>query len=44
MFAGMNRLFVQDLVFPHFGSREEQMYFYSAKLTLSDGKKNVALP
>ncbi len=40
MFAGMNRLFEQDPAFPHFGSREEQMSFYSAKLALSDEKKS----
>ncbi len=39
MFAGMNRLFEQDREFPHFGPREEQISFYSAKLALSDCEK-----
>jgi hypothetical protein len=37
--AGMNRLFEQDLEFPHFGSREDQLAFYSAKIALSEEQK-----
>ena len=37
--AGMNRLFEQDPEFPHFGSREDQLAFYSAKIALSEEQK-----
>ncbi len=37
--AGMNRLFEQDPAFPHFGSREDQLAFYSAKIALSEEQK-----